>query len=437
VARFGNVLLDVGRLRAHRDFRLMLAGQLIGGMGRQVTLIALPYQLYVLTRSPLAIGALALVQLVPLLAFSLAGGAIADSVDRRRLLLITQASLMACSVALALIATLAAPPILLIYVVALLATSISAVDQPARSSAIYRLVPREQFGWAIAISQASYQLSSVFGPALGGVLIAALGLPAAYAVDALTFAVSIATLARIHAIPPLETATRFSLAAIREGLAYARRTRVILSTFVIDLDAMIFGLPVALFPILSLEVFHAGAEGVGLMTAAPAAGALAGALISGWVHRIRRQGRAVIVAVFVWGLAITLFGLSTFSFPLALAFLAIAGAADMFSAIFRSTILQLGLPDHLRGRLSALQLMLVTGGPRLGDLEATAVAAAVSAQFSVISGGLLSIFGVAVTAWLYPELAAYDAERAAADAAAADAAAADAEATAGFETAAG
>ncbi len=145
---------------------------------------------------------------------------------------------------------------------------------------------------------------------------------------------------------------------------------MILSTFVIDLDAMIFGLPVALFPILSLETFHAGAEGVGLMTAAPAAGALIGALFTGWVHRVRLQGRAVIVAVVIWGVSIAAFGLAGFSFPLALLLLAIAGAADMFSAIFRSTILQVGIPDHLRGRLSALHLMVVTGGPRLGDLEA-------------------------------------------------------------------
>jgi MFS family permease len=416
LARIGSLLVDVGRLRRHREFRLLTVGGLIGGLGRQVTIIALPYQLYVLTHSALAIGALAVVQLVPLLTFSMVGGAIADSVERRRLLLITQASLMACSGTFALIAALAEPPILLIYAVAFVAGAISAVDQPARSSAMYRVVPRAELPWAISISQVSWNISSVLGPAFGGALIAAVGLPAAFAADALTFAVSIATLLAIAPLPPLGGATRFGISAIREGLLYARRTRVLLATFVVDLDAMIFGMPVALFPILSLDVFHAGPEGVGFMAAAPAAGALLGALFTGWVHRVRLQGRAVIVAVAVWGLAIAAFGLSTFSFPLALLFLAIAGAADMFSAIFRSTILQVGLPDHLRGRLSALHLTVVTGGPRLGDLEAAAVAAAVNAPFSVVSGGLLCVLGLLAVAWRYPELVAYDAHRAAAEA---------------------
>ena len=363
------------------------------------------------------IGALAVVQLIPLLTFSMVGGTIADTVERRRLLIITQSSLLACSASLALIATLAAPPILLIYAVAFLAGAISAVDQPARSSATYRVVPREELPWAISISQVSWSTSSVVGPAFGGVLIAAVGLPAAYATDALTFAVSIMTLLALAPLPPLGGATKFSIGAIREGLRYARQTRVLLATFVVDLDAMIFGMPVALFPILSLDVFHAGPEGVGLMTAAPAAGALLGALFTGWVHRVRFQGRAVIAAVAVWGLAIAAFGLSTFSLPLALLFLAIAGAADMFSAIFRSTILQVRLPDHLRGRLSALHLTVVTGGPRLGDLEATAVAAAVNAPFSAVTGGLLCVLGLVAVAWRFPELAAYDAHRASEDAA--------------------
>ena len=417
MARIGSALVDVGRLRHHREFRLLTIGGLIGGLGRQITLIALPYQLYVLTRSPLAIGALAMVQLVPLLTFSMVGGAIADTVERRRLLLITQGSLLLCSAALALIATLSEPPIFLIYAVAFLAGGISAVDLPTRSSATYRVVPREELPWAISISQVSWSISSVVGPAFGGVLIAVVGLPAAYFTDMLTFVVSIATVAALAPMPPLGKAKRLGLGAIREGLRYARQTRVLMATFVVDLDAMIFGLPVALFPILSVEVFQTGAAGVGLMTAAPAAGALLGAVFTGWVHRVRFQGRAVIAAVAVWGIAIAGFGLATFSFPLALLFLAIAGAADMYSAIFRSTILQVRLPDHLRGRISALHLTVVTGGPRLGDLESTLVAAAVNASFSAVSGGVLCLLGLIAVARRYPELAAYDAHHAAEEAA--------------------
>jgi MFS family permease len=282
---------------------------------------------------------------------------------------------------------------------------------------MYRVVPREDVPWAVSISQVTWNISSVLGPALGGALIGLVGLPAAYATDACTFAVSIFTLLLISPLPPLGNAPRVGLGAIREGLAYARRTRVLLATFVVDLDAMIFGMPTALFPILALEVFHTGPQGVGLMTAAPAAGALVGALFTGWVHRVQHQGRAVIAAVAVWGFAIAGFGLASFSFPLALVFLAIAGAADMYSAVFRSTILQVGLPDHLRGRLAALHLAVVTGGPRLRDLEATAVAAAFGATVSVVSGGLLCVAGLAGVVWRFPELARYDAHRAAADAA--------------------
>jgi MFS family permease len=408
VSRRRSILLDLGPLREFRDFRIVWLGQLVSNVGRQVTLVALPYQLYILTRSPLAIGALAVVQLVPLLTITLFGGAIADAVDRRRLLLLTQSGLMVTSGCFAILATVATPPIVLIYLVALLAGIVSAVDQPARSSAMYRLVPREQMGKTIALAQAGFQLASVTGPALGGVLIALLGLPVAYAVDSATFGVSVVALLFISPIPPIGQAARPGLAAVREGLRYVRQIPAILGTFVIDLDAMVFGLPVALFPILAVDVYGVGAAGVGLMTSAVAAGALVGALLTGWVSRVRYQGRAVIWAVLAWGLAITLFGLVTFSFPLALLLLAAAGAADLVSAVFRGTILQAGVPEHLRGRLSAIHLMVVTGGPRIGDLEATGVAALVSTQFSVVSGGVLCMLGVALVARRFPQLARYD-----------------------------
>jgi hypothetical protein len=408
------LLLDIGPLRQYRDFRVVFIGGLINNIGRQVTVIALPYQLYVETRSPLAIGLLALVQLVPLLAFSLWGGAIADSFDQRRLLLLTQTGLLLTSVALALIAIADPSPIWLIYVVAFTAAAISAIDQPARSAATYRLVPREDLPRAIALGQAGWQLPSVLGPALGGFLIAALGLPMAYAVDAATFLVSLATVAMIAPLPALRAGRRPGLEAVLEGIRFVRRVPTILATFVIDLDAMIFGLPVALFPILALDVFRVGPEGLGLMTAAPAAGALVGALLSGWCAAVRFQGRAVMAAVIAWGLAITAFGVATYlsgtlGFVLGLLFLAIAGGADAISAVFRSTILQVSVPDRLRGRLSSIHLAVVTGGPRLGDMRASGFAALAGAPFSVVSGGLLCIVGVAATAWLFPKLATYDA----------------------------
>ena len=408
------LLLDIEPLRLYRDFRIVYFGQIVSNTGRQVVVVALPYQLYVETQSPLSIGLLAFVQLVPLLVFSLWGGAIADSFEQRRLLLLTQSGLLLTSLALTGIALLDQPPIFLIYVVAFLAASISAIDQPARSAATYRLVPREDLPRVIALSQAGWQLPSVIGPALGGLLIATVGLPAAYFVDTLTFAVALVAVALISPLPALREGRRPGVDAVLEGLRFVRRIPTILATFVIDLDAMIFGLPVAIFPILALDVFQVGPQGLGLMAAAPAAGALVGALLSGWCARVRYQGRAVMAAVTAWGVSITLFGLTTLvptsaGFTLALGFLAMAGASDAISAVFRSTILQVSVPDRLRGRLSSIHLAVVTGGPRIGDMRATTVAALTSAQFSVVSGGLLCILGVAVTAWLFPQLGAYDA----------------------------
>jgi len=272
-------------------------------------------------------------------------------------------------------------------------------------------VPPERLPAAIVLQQVNIQACSVVGPAIGGLLIAAVGVAAAYLFDAVTFVAAIGAAVAIAPLPLLGRAVRPGWTAVAEGLRFVRRMPLILSTFVIDLAAMIFGLPVALFPMLALQTFHGGAATLGLLTAAPAAGALIGSLTTGWVGGVRFQGRAVLAAVFVWGAAITAFGLVVVALPLALICLAVAGAADVISAVFRGTITQVATPDPLRGRLSALQLLVVTGGPRLGDVEATVVAALTSAQFSVVSGGLLCLAGVAFVAWRFPQLAAYDARQ--------------------------
>jgi len=402
--RLRRVFLDTAPLRLDRDFRWLWFGQSVSGIGNQVTRLALPYQVYVMTGSTLAIAALTLFQLVPILVFSLVAGSLADAVDRRRLLIVTQVGLMASSAIFVWLALMPAPPLLALFVVAFIAAGLGSIDQPARSSSIPRLVPAERLPAAIALGQLNFQIASVVGPALAGLIIATLGLPAAYGVDVASFAASFVALVAIAPLPPHATAARPGLTAIREGLSYVTSRRVILSTFVIDLDAMIFGMPTSLFPALALDVFRAGPTGLGLLAAAPAVGALLGALLSGWVSSVRRIGQAVIVAVAIWGVAIVLFGLSTFSFLLALVFLAIAGAADVLSAVFRSTIIQLTTPDQLRGRVSSIHILVVTSGPRLGDIEAAAAAAVIGAQASVISGGILCLLGVAVVARRFPEL---------------------------------
>jgi MFS family permease len=403
------IVLDVSPLREHRDYRLLWTGQSVNVIGNQITRVALPYQVYVLTHSTLAIAGLTLVQLVPLLLLSLGGGALADAADRRRILLIAQVGLASTSAALALVSLAGTTSVLVLYGIAIVATAFQAVEQPTRSSSVPRLVPSASLPAAIALNQLSFNAGSVIGPAIGGVILATVGVSGAYAVDVATFAVSILMITALRPIPPLVAGSRVGLEAIREGLRFVRDRRVILSTFAIDLNAMIFGMPQALFPVLALDVFHAGPIGVGLLNAAPAAGAFIGAAVSGAVTGIRQVGRGIVIAVAVWGAAILLFGLSTFSLPLALVFLAIAGGADVLSAVLRSSVIQLSTPDELRGRVSAIHLLVVTSGPRVGDIEAAAVAAAFGAQLSVVSGGALCLLGVLAVARAYPELMRHEA----------------------------
>jgi MFS family permease len=403
------LFLDTTPLRLDRHYRMLWAGQVVNGIGTQITRIALPFQVYVLTGSTLAIAALTACQLIPLLLFSLGAGSIADTVDRRKLLAVTQIGMASCSLLLASLALVPSPPLLAILAIAFVSWSFSAFDQPARASSIPRLVAPQRLPAAIALNQLNFQLQSVVGPAIGGILIAGVGLTGAYAVDVASFGVSLLALTRIPALPPLVEGARAGLEAIRESLRFVRSRRVILSTFVIDLDAMIFGMPTSLFPVLGLDVFRAGPAGVGLLAAAPAAGAFIGALLSGWLGRIRRPGRAVVVAVAAWGAAIVGFGVSTFLLPLAFAllFLAIAGAADVFSAVLRATIVQLATPDELRGRVSAVNGLVVRSGPALGDIEAAGVASVIGAQASVLSGGILCLLGLVGVLRLFPELSSH------------------------------
>jgi MFS family permease len=406
--RLRGLLVDVEPLRRDRDFRMIWLGQIVNGLGRQVTLVALPFELWSLTHSSLSIGLLALVQLFPILIFSLGGGAVADAVDRRLLLMATQVLLAVTSLCLAILAGLGDPPIWAFYAVAFVSAGIGAIDQPARTSALPRLVPRDRLTAALAVNWLAGNTVAIAGPAFAGLLIAVAGVATAFAFDVATFGASLIALLLIAPIPPHPEASKPSLRSIAEGLSFARQRRVILATFAIDLNAMVFGMPSSLFPQLALTVFNAGAGGYGLLTAAPAAGAFVGAAFSGWITRIKRPGRGVAVAVAAWGAAIVAFGLVSMSFPLALLFLAIAGGADTISAVLRGTIVQLATPDRLRGRISSIHILVVTSGPRLGDAEAATVAALAGPQFSVVSGGIMCLAGMLAVLPLFPQLLTYE-----------------------------
>ncbi len=413
--RFGGLLVDPTPLRLDRDYRLLWIGQAISVVGRMITAIVLPYQVYVLTGDILSVGALSLVQLFPILIFALGGGAVADAVDRRRLLLVTQLGLAACSLALAVIAFTPAPPIAAIFAVAAVAAGLGAIDQPARASAIPRLVPVERLPAAIGLNQLVFNGAAVIGPALGGIVLAVAGVGAAYLIDVVTFAAAIVALLMIAPIPPAPGAVRPSITSVVEGLRFATKRREVLATFIVDINAMVFGSPRSLFPALALDVFKVGPAGVGFMAAAAGFGAFVGAVFSGWTTTVRRPGRAVLIAVAVWGLGIVGFGLATFSFPLALLCLAIAEGADVISAVLRSSIVQILTPDALRGRVSSIHVLVVTGGPRFGDAEASAVASVIGVQGSVVSGGLLTLAGLGVIALAMPEFARLDMQVAMAD----------------------
>ena len=391
-----------------RDYRLLFTGNAVSYLGRQLTVVAIPFQVFTITRSSLAVGMIGLATVVPLVTLSLAGGAIADAVDRRKLLLVTQLLSAATSAGLALNAMSSSPRLWPIYVLAALSAGLAGVDLPARNAMIPNLVGRELYPSAAALGQIQFQIGQVAGPALAGLIISQVSLAAAYWIDVASFGAAVVALLLIAPQPPEGGGTRASLSSIAEGLRYVKGRRLLLGTFLIDIDAMVFGMPRALFPALGTGFFGGGAGTVGLLYAAPGAGALAGALLTGWVGGVRRQGRAVIIAVIVWGAAIAAFGLVPW-LPLGLFMLALAGAADVVSAVFRNTILQLSVPDGLRGRLSSVHIAVVTGGPQLGDAEAGAVAALTTPRFSVVSGGVACILGVAALVRWVPELARYDA----------------------------
>jgi MFS family permease len=403
------IMIDLEPLRRSRDFRLLFAGQLAGVFGGQLASVAIPFQVYALTRSSLQVGAVSLAQLLPLVFGALAGGALGDAIGRRRLLIVTSPALALTSGALAVNAALARPSLLVLYLVSAVAAMLGGMVSTACNSAVPALVEARHLVAAYATMQVVDQSAMVLAPALSGLLIEAIRLPWLFALVAASYLVSALSAVRMTARldaaaatrPDAATATRPGLGSVAEGLRYLRGRQALQGAYLIDLGATVFGLPRALFPALAVSVFHGGPAVLGYLYAAPGAGALLGALTTGWLGRIRRPGRAVIVAVCGWGTAIVIFGLIHVLW-LALASLAVAGWADVISAVLRTTILQRSVPEEFRSRISSVQIAVVEGGPRLGDLEAGAVASLVSTEFSVVTGGLVCIVGALLVAGLRP-----------------------------------
>lgn len=399
----GAVTVDLTPLRDSRDFRLLWIGEVITVTGQQVTFVALLLQIYALTHSALALGAIGLVEFVPLMIGTAVGGPLIDRYDRRNVLLTTQ-SVMALSSAVLLATTFVDhPPVWVFYAAAGLASLVSGIDVPARSAITPTLVSAAQLTSALNLNFMMWAIATIAGPFIGGLIIGVAGLSWAYGLDLVTYGLALLLVAGISRRPPAREPTeQTGWQSFKEGLSYLKGRRVLQGSFSIDLFAMVFGLPEALFPILVVTQFGGspaplgeitGGPTVGKMLAAVAVGSLVASASSGWTKRIRHQGKAVVAMVILWGSAISVFGLIGNHLWTALVLLAIAGGADTISAVFRSTILQTSVPDELRGRLSAIHFFVVSGGPRLGNMESGLVAALTSPLIAVVSGGVICVLG--------------------------------------------
>ncbi|MEO5819981.1 MAG: MFS transporter [Vicinamibacteraceae bacterium] len=399
--------MDLRPLR-RRDFRLLFAAQAISFLGTMVTYVALPWQMYALTRSSLAVGVLGVVELVPLLLTAFVGGALADWMDRRRLVIATEIGLMAGCLALMANAARTSPSIALLFVAAGVMSACNGLQRPSLDAMPPRLVPSEEIPAVAALSALRGSLGMIVGPAIGGVLVGTVGAVAAFGVDAASYFASLACFVAMRAVPPRDDAEAPSWRSIVEGFRYARSRQELIGTYVIDFVAMVFGMPLALFPALAAGRF--GTAALGSLYAAPAVGALLASVTSRWTPRVHHHGLAVMIAATVWGVAIVAFGLAPSLWP-ALAFLAIAGAADAVSGMFRMTMWNQTIPDALRGRLAGIEMVSYMSGPLLGHAEAGAVAAVAGVQASIVSGGVLCVVGVIVCGLALPHFRRYDARR--------------------------
>ena len=402
---------DITPLRESPAFRRLFAGQAISQAGTQMTLVAVPLQVYAITRSSLDVGLVGIVGLVPLIAFGLYGGAIADAVDRRALVLVTSTASMLVSAALLVQAALHVNQVGLLFGCVAVQAGFAAADSPARRAVMPQLLRREVLPAANTLVYGSMTLAVIAGPLLAGAAIAAGGYQWAYAADVVSFGGALYAAARLPRLRPGEGARRAGLASVAEGLRYLARNRVVLMTFLVDITAMLFASPRALFPALAHDQFGGGVRTAGLLYAAPAVGAFAATAAGGAIARVRRQGFGVVVAIAVWGIAVAGFGMVP-ALWLGLLLLVAAGAADTVSTIYRSTMLQVATPSGMQGRLQGVYFVVVTGGPRLGDIRAGGMADALGARMSVVSGGIACVAGIVLLALAVPAFMRYDARQA-------------------------
>jgi MFS family permease len=398
--------VDTRPLR-HRDFRNLWIGQAISTLGGEIGTVAVPYQVYKLTGSTAMVGLLGLASLIPLLVVPLVGGAIADALDRRSVLLRTETGMAVIAAAFLVNSLLPHPQVWALFVLQSLAVAVFSLGRPALSSMAPRLVADEELEAAGALDGVYNSLGAVVGPTVGGILIATAGVPWTYGIDCATYVASLLAIWALPRLPPIGDTDRPSLRSIVDGFRFLKGRQALIGIFAVDTNAMVFGMPSALFPAFALNRLGGNGATLGFLYSALSVGALFGALFSGWTSRVRRQGLAVTIAACGWGVAIAAFGLTTSLWP-ALVCLAIAGGADFYSAVLRSVILLRSTPDHLRGRLRGIEFMQVASAPSLGDLEAGVLASLTSLRFAIVSGGVLCIVGCIAATLALPGYLRYD-----------------------------
>jgi len=390
------LLVDIGPLRTNREFRFLYAGQLISLLGSNLTIVAVPYQVYFQTHSSLWVGLAGLIQLPFLITGALWGGAMGDRLDKRLLMVLSAVVLGLTSAGLAINAHAHDRHLVVLLFLAALSAGFAGFSGPLRTAAIPKLVKPEELVAAYSLNQVAYNTAVVIGPAVAGVLIASVGLYSCYAIDATTFGLLTLLTLPLSAMPAAaEHAGTAMFRAIGDGFRYVRSHAVVQAVYLVDLNAMVFGLPRALFPAVALTLYHGGPKTLGFLYAAPGAGALLMAVVTGWIAHVKRQGRLVALVVIAWGVSMTLFGLVHVVY-VGLICLGVAGAMDVISTVLRNTILQNAITDEFRSRISSIQMAVVTGGPRLGDVESGVVANFTSTEFSIVSGGIACIVGVLV-----------------------------------------
>lgn len=401
--------VDITPLRRFPQYRRLMLGYSIRLLGAQLTSTTVIYQVFVITHhSNLDVGYISLVQFVPAIIAPLIGGAVADAIDRRKVLVITAVMLAICTTFLAINSIGNHPQLWPLFVLSGIIQAFNGVDSPTRTAVQMALVDKESFVAANVLRQSLQQTASVAGPAIAGVLIAVFShnIDWVYWIDVISTLAAIQAVVRLPPLPPHGGGRKFGLTSIAEGFQFLKGRRVIQACFLADLSATVFGLPTSLFPYMAIVHFHGGSRAYGLLMASTGIGAFLGILLSGWTGRVRHQGRAVLYSVGIWGVALTLFGVVPW-LAAGVGLVIIAGWADVISATFRNTIIQVEAPDNLRGRLSSINTAVVQGGPRLGNVEASVVAALSTAQISIISGGLICIGGVALLAKFVPQFARY------------------------------